>query len=151
MRPRPSRPDRFGSTDSCVSVDGRRAGRRSHWKVAPYQCAAIQGNLEKLGEFGRNPEGGVTRLGFSQIEMDARTYVVGLMKEAGLKYGLMQRAISLGAVRAPRIFRRYCLAHISTQCPTAVTSMVPSEVWAPSKSFALSMRVTSPRDIHSKS
>jgi hypothetical protein len=29
--------------------------------------------------------------------------------------------------------------------------MAPSVVWALSKSFALSMMVTSPRDIHSKS
>src|ERR1700720_1342429 len=45
----------------------------------------LQGNLEKLSEFGRNPEGGVTRLGFSQTEIDARTYVMGLMKDAGLE------------------------------------------------------------------
>lgn len=45
----------------------------------------LQGNLEKLSEFGRNPEGGVTRLGFSQTEMDARIYVMGLMKDAGLQ------------------------------------------------------------------
>ena len=44
----------------------------------------LQGTLEKLSEFGRNPEGGVTRLGFSQTELDARAYVLGLMKEAGL-------------------------------------------------------------------
>ena len=36
----------------------------------------LQGTLEKLSEFGRNPEGGVTRLGFSQIDLDARTYVM---------------------------------------------------------------------------
>jgi len=45
----------------------------------------LQANLEKLSEFGRNPEGGVTRLGFSQTEMDARAYVMGLMREAGLQ------------------------------------------------------------------
>src|ERR1022692_4822437 len=45
----------------------------------------LQGTLEKLSEFGRNPEGGVTRLGFSQTEMDARAYVTGLMKDAGLE------------------------------------------------------------------
>ena len=45
----------------------------------------LQDNLEKLGEFGRNPEGGVTRLGFSQAEMDARTYAMSLMKDAGLQ------------------------------------------------------------------
>ncbi len=43
----------------------------------------LQVTLERLSEFGRNPEGGVTRLGFSQTEMDARTYVMSLMKEAG--------------------------------------------------------------------
>src|SRR5258708_3096338 len=45
----------------------------------------LQGTLEKLSEFGRNLEGGVTRLGFSQTEMDARTYLIGLMKDAGLE------------------------------------------------------------------
>lgn len=45
----------------------------------------LQANLEKLSEFGRNPEGGVTRLGFSQTEEDARAYVLGLMKDAGLE------------------------------------------------------------------
>ena len=45
----------------------------------------LQSNLEKLSEFGRNPEGGVTRLGFSKTEIDARTYAMGLMKEAGLE------------------------------------------------------------------
>src|ERR1700722_25938 len=45
----------------------------------------LQGTLEKMSEFGRNPEGGVTRLGFSQTEIDARTYVIGLMKDAGLE------------------------------------------------------------------
>jgi N-carbamoyl-L-amino-acid hydrolase len=41
--------------------------------------------LEKLSEFGRNPYGGVTRLGFSQTDLDARTYVMSLMKDAGLQ------------------------------------------------------------------
>jgi N-carbamoyl-L-amino-acid hydrolase len=41
-------------------------------------------SLEKLSEFGRNPEGGVTRLGFSEADMAARDYVMGLMRAAGL-------------------------------------------------------------------
>jgi len=44
----------------------------------------LQGTLEKLSEFGRNPEGGVTRLGFSETDLAAREYVTGLMKQAGL-------------------------------------------------------------------
>jgi N-carbamoyl-L-amino-acid hydrolase len=45
----------------------------------------LQATLERLSAFGRNPEGGVTRLGFSQADLDARTYVTGLMKDAGLE------------------------------------------------------------------
>ncbi len=38
-----------------------------------------------MSEFGRNPEGGVTRIGFSDTDMAAREYVIGLMKQAGLE------------------------------------------------------------------
>lgn len=41
--------------------------------------------LERLSEFGRNPEGGVTRIGFSETDLAARGYLAGLMKEAGLE------------------------------------------------------------------
>lgn len=44
----------------------------------------LQGTLEKLSEYGRDPGGGITRLGFSQAELDARAYVTDLMKSAGL-------------------------------------------------------------------
>ena len=45
----------------------------------------LQGTLEKLSEFGRNPDGGVTRTGFSETDMAAREYVMGLMKQAALE------------------------------------------------------------------
>src|SRR5882724_8744222 len=45
----------------------------------------LQGTLEKLSEFGRNPEGGVTRTGFSETDMAAREYVMGLMKQAAIE------------------------------------------------------------------
>ncbi len=45
----------------------------------------LQGTLEKLSEFDRNPEGGVTRLGFSETDLAAREYVTGLMRQAGLE------------------------------------------------------------------
>lgn len=44
----------------------------------------LQTSLERLSEFGRNPEGGVTRTGFSETDMAAREYVITLMKRAGL-------------------------------------------------------------------
>ena len=40
--------------------------------------------LQKLGEFGKNPEGGVSRVGFTEEDLAGRAYVIGLMKEAGL-------------------------------------------------------------------
>ncbi len=45
----------------------------------------LQSTLEKLSEFGKNPEGGVTRLGFSETELVAREYVIRLMKQADLQ------------------------------------------------------------------
>ena len=45
----------------------------------------LRGTLEKLSEFGRNPEGGVTRIGFSETDLAAREYVSDLMKQAGLQ------------------------------------------------------------------
>jgi len=44
----------------------------------------LRSTLVKLSEHGRNPDGGVTRLGFSEADMAAREYVIGLMKDAGL-------------------------------------------------------------------
>src|ERR1051325_30831 len=41
----------------------------------------LQSTLVKLSEYGRNPDGGVTRLGYSETDMAAREYVIGLMKD----------------------------------------------------------------------
>lgn len=40
--------------------------------------------LQKLGEFGKNPEGGVSRVGFTDADVAGRAYVMGLMREVGL-------------------------------------------------------------------
>ena len=61
-------------------------------KASPQQfhvnAQQLQQTLEKLSEFGRPPgtgfEGGVTRLGFSEEDLAAREYVVGLMQQVGL-------------------------------------------------------------------
>jgi N-carbamoyl-L-amino-acid hydrolase len=41
--------------------------------------------LQKLGEFGRNPEGGVSRVGFTEADLAGRSNAMGLMREAGLE------------------------------------------------------------------
>jgi beta-ureidopropionase / N-carbamoyl-L-amino-acid hydrolase len=44
----------------------------------------LQSTLMKLSEYGRNSDGGVTRLGYSETDMAAREYIIGLMKDARL-------------------------------------------------------------------
>jgi N-carbamoyl-L-amino-acid hydrolase len=41
--------------------------------------------LQKLAEFGKNPEGGVSRVGFTDADLAGRVYVMGLMRDAGLE------------------------------------------------------------------
>jgi len=41
--------------------------------------------LQKLSEFGKNPEGGVSRVGFTEADLAGRAYVMTLMREAGLE------------------------------------------------------------------
>lgn len=57
------------STVSSLNIQGDRL-----WKT-----------LQKLSEFGKNPEGGVSRIGFSEADLTGRTYVIGLLRETGLE------------------------------------------------------------------
>ena len=41
-------------------------------------------HLTELSKFGANPQGGVTRLAYSEADREAREYVLGLMREAKL-------------------------------------------------------------------
>ena len=44
----------------------------------------LWGTLQKLAEFGKNPEGGVSRVGFTEADLAGRAYAMSLMREAGL-------------------------------------------------------------------
>src|SRR6267378_3484946 len=41
-------------------------------------------HLNALAEFGKNPQGGVTRLAYSESDRQGREYVMGLMRAAKL-------------------------------------------------------------------
>src|SRR5215468_1943113 len=41
-------------------------------------------HLEALSQYGRNPQGGVSRIAYSDSDREGRKYVIGLMREAGL-------------------------------------------------------------------
>src|SRR5688572_6739047 len=45
----------------------------------------MEERIVKLSEFGRNPEGGVSRVAFSDADIAGRKYIVSLMEKAGLK------------------------------------------------------------------
>jgi len=45
----------------------------------------IEQRILKLAEFGKNPEGGVSRVAFSEADIQGRHYIMSLMKEVGLK------------------------------------------------------------------
>jgi len=45
----------------------------------------IEQHILELSAFGRNPEGGVSRLAFSQADLDGREYIKSLMLRAGLE------------------------------------------------------------------
>ena len=47
--------------------------------------ARINAHLARLSEFGKNPQGGVTRLAYSEADLQGRKYAMGLMREAGLE------------------------------------------------------------------
>ncbi len=45
----------------------------------------MQSRIEALSKFGANPQGGVSRVGFSQADIEGREYIMGLMRAAGLE------------------------------------------------------------------
>ena len=45
----------------------------------------LNASLATLSGFGRNPEGGVTRLAYSDADRQAREWVLGVMREVGLR------------------------------------------------------------------
>ena len=45
----------------------------------------IDAHLKELSKFGANPQGGVSRIAYSQADLQGRAYAMSLMKEAGLE------------------------------------------------------------------
>jgi N-carbamoyl-L-amino-acid hydrolase len=72
--------------------------------------ARLNGTLERLSEFGRNPQGGVSRVAYSEADRNGREYVAGLMRDAGLQVRLDAAGNILGTrpgtdpARAPILF-----------------------------------------------
>ena|SRR5947207_7930705 len=48
----------------------------------------IMQHLQELSEFGRNPQGGVSRIAYSQADLQGREYAQRLMRDAGLEVSI---------------------------------------------------------------
>jgi N-carbamoyl-L-amino-acid hydrolase len=47
--------------------------------------ARLNAHIQELGKYGANPQGGVSRVGYSDFDKQARPVVMGWMREAGLE------------------------------------------------------------------
>lgn len=65
-----------------LSGEERQESGAENWHVKQDRLWAT---LQKLSEYGKNPEGGVSRVGFTEADLAGRAYVIGLMREAGLE------------------------------------------------------------------
>jgi N-carbamoyl-L-amino-acid hydrolase len=65
----------------------RSSGARGRWPGATAPTvdgARLNRHLTEISRFGANPQGGVTRLAYSDADRQAREYVLGLMRDAKL-------------------------------------------------------------------
>ncbi|MBI1808349.1 MAG: Zn-dependent hydrolase [Gemmatimonadetes bacterium] len=76
---------RLAATAAATSILPRIARAKAWSSAVPkIDAARLDSHLRELAVFGRNPQGGVTRLAYSRADLDARAYASGLMRQAGL-------------------------------------------------------------------
>lgn len=85
MRPRVARRIVVAACFSLLALGSGSGQERMPASRPHVQPDRLWGTLQKLGEFGKNPEGGVSRVGFTEADVAGRAYVMGLMREAGLE------------------------------------------------------------------
>src|SRR6266542_2453057 len=67
------------------------------WKTWRVDGARVNQPLAGLSRFGRNPQGGVSRVAFSQADTEGRTFAMDLMRQAGLDAGVDPAGNIVGA------------------------------------------------------
>jgi N-carbamoyl-L-amino-acid hydrolase len=70
------------------AAGGRPTTPRAAAAAAAVNGARLNAHLAELAKFGANPQGGVTRVAYSEADRAARTVVMGWMREAGLEPGI---------------------------------------------------------------
>lgn len=61
-----------------------RFSRQGDWRSWRVNGARVNGHLQGLSRFGANPQGGVSRVAFSDADIAGRGFMMDLMRQAGL-------------------------------------------------------------------
>ena len=69
---------------SLLRTEGKGAALDRLTAVPRVNGERLNRHLTELSRFGANPQGGVTRLAYSDADKQAREYVMGLMRDARL-------------------------------------------------------------------
>jgi len=70
-------------TAAAIVIDGRLISARGPERLR-VNGARLNEHLKALSEFGKNPQGGVSRVAYSEADRQGREYVLGLMRAAKL-------------------------------------------------------------------
>lgn len=71
---------------SCLSIpDAIATGGRLEGDTLRVNESRIERRIAELSRFGRNPKGGVSRVAFSEADIQGRDYIMSLMRQAGMK------------------------------------------------------------------
>ncbi|HXF94518.1 MAG TPA: Zn-dependent hydrolase [Gemmatimonadales bacterium] len=63
----------------------RRGAAQADWRAWRVNGARVNGHLAALSRFGRTPEGGVSRVAFSEADLAGRAFARRLLRDAGLE------------------------------------------------------------------
>lgn len=67
-----------------VHAQARQTGDERSSHDLRVNAQRIEQRILRLSEFGKNPQGGVSRVAFSHADIQGRAYIMSLMREAGL-------------------------------------------------------------------
>ena len=74
----------LAAATAAAAIPGVRLGAEMPRRALRVNGERLSGWLTAIGEFGKNPQGGVTRLAYSEADLAARSYTMQLMRDARL-------------------------------------------------------------------
>src|SRR3990170_2836794 len=84
----------------------------------------MEERIQALSRFGANPEGGVSRVAFSEADIGGREYVKGLMREAGLAVRVDTAGNVIGGIEVAQLLHEN---KVETRYPLEVAVFTDEE------------------------